>query len=322
MPGGDDDDMNMKDPENEKAATSSTSPPTTTTPTPPTRIMSATMATPPSTPTSAITGPRKFDEQIASQEESPSKRIKTGGPEDAEMLEVLSALTEDQVEDLRNGISWRDSHLDADQVKAGKMEELRRLDQFEVKEDIDEKDYKGPTIDTRWVDVPKNGAVRSRIVAVVAKQFAQEAVAEYFAGTPDPIAFRFFLRCLGCDKELVARTIDAVSAFLQAKSEDNFVVRLPKNVRKPGQLWLLKKALPGCLQGQSAVARPPGRGLRGRGRVRPAPTMAPTGASHPQAHREEPEAREPWRRHLLHWLQERCAAVPELHGRELPMQGG
>ena len=106
------------------------------------------------------------------------------------MLEVLSALTEDQEEDLKNGISWWDSHLDADQVKAGRMEELRRHDHFEVKEDIDEKDYKGPIIDTRWVDVPKNGAVRSRIVA---KQFAQEAVADYLAGAPGPIAFRFFL---------------------------------------------------------------------------------------------------------------------------------
>ena len=76
VPGGDDDDVNMQGPENEKAAISSTSPPTTIIP--PTGTMSTTMATSPSTLTPATTGPRKFDEQIASQEESPSKRIKTG----------------------------------------------------------------------------------------------------------------------------------------------------------------------------------------------------------------------------------------------------
>eukprot|EP00975_Prorocentrum_lima_P005975 1291294-Prorocentrum_lima.AAC.1 len=59
---------------------------------------------------------------------------------------------------------------------------MRRLKYFDVYFEIAANNFDGEVVDTRWVDVQKGGFVRSRIVG---KQFANERVEEFFAGTPD-----------------------------------------------------------------------------------------------------------------------------------------
>lgn len=92
------------------------------------------------------------------------------------------------------------------------------------------------------VEVARNGGVRSRIVA---KQFANDTVHEYFAATPDFVCFRLLAGLLATRRHDVACVVDAVSAFLQSVPEDGYVVRPPTLVPKPNTMWLLHKALLG-----------------------------------------------------------------------------
>ena len=190
----------------------------------------------------------------------PEKRqateIRSGGSEDKEMVHAICMLTAETEENMIRDLyaltdaeetvstsdAWWSGRLDPLMVDAARKEEMERLEHFEVYEQIPIEDVTGEIIDTRWVDVPKNGAVRSRIVA---RQFANEAMAELFAGTPDSTAFRLILHHAASDKERVLLISDAVSAFYQADVTMMQVVKPPKDVMLPGFYWKLKKAMPG-----------------------------------------------------------------------------
>ena len=170
--------------------------------------------------------------------------------------------------------------------------ETRRLKHFDVYDEIAANGYTSKVIDTRWVDVPKNGAVRSRIVA---KQFATGTVHEYFTATPDAVCFRLFLGLLASRPHYIVCVVDAVSAFLQSESNEGYVVRPPVSVRRAGVLWLLRKALPG-LGVKQAVAGASGTDVHQGGRLPAESTgvvqLPPSGA--------RALSREPRRRHVCH----------------------
>ena len=176
--------------------------------------------------------------------------IRIGGAEDNKMIQAVYALTGESEADLTNGRqetlttcdAWWTGRLEEAMVAAARKEEMDRLMHFEVYEQIPIGEAKGEIVDTRWVDVPKNGAVRSRIVA---RQFANEAMAELFAGTPDATAFRMILHFVASDKERALLISDATSAFYQADVTMDQVVKPPKDVMQPGFYWKLKKAMPG-----------------------------------------------------------------------------
>ena len=157
------------------------------------------------------------------------------------IVQDLYALT-DAEENVSTNDAWWSGRLDPAMVDAARKEKMDRLAHFEVYEQIPIEEATGEIIDTRWVDVPKNRAVRSRIVA---RQFANEAMAELFAGTPDSTAFRLLLHYVASDKERVLLISDAISAFYQADVAMTQVVKPPKDVRLPGFYWKLKKAMPG-----------------------------------------------------------------------------
>ena len=168
-------------------------------------------------------------------------------PTEQQMVMVLCALTEettpeDEEHDLLEGLSWHEQELDQEQVREGRREERRRLKHFEVYEEIPEDTFDGEVVDTKWVQTPKEDFVRCRIVG---KQYANERVEDFFAGTPDAVCFKFFLATLAARPGHAAVVSDAVSAFLQAAAPEGLAVRPPMSERKPGIIWLLKKALPG-----------------------------------------------------------------------------
>ena len=175
----------------------------------------------------------------------PTTRIRTGGPEDALMIcAILTALQEPE-EDLSYLLNEYKGDLDPIKVKAGMVEELKRLNFFEVYDRI--VDWKDPT-STRGGSMLRRRNeelgehVRSRIVA---REYANEILAELFAGTPSSVCFWFMLMLLACNRERVAMAMDAVSAFYQAEVTIEQVVKPPKNVEPSNVWWKLKRAMPG-----------------------------------------------------------------------------
>eukprot|EP00971_Amphidinium_carterae_P348914 6490741-Amphidinium_carterae.1 len=179
----------------------------------------------------------------APEEQQEAKRRQ----EDGDIVYMLMALTAgratEEIAAEYDLLSDYVGDLEHDQVREGRADEVRRLEHFDVKTEIDSHSYYGPVIPTRWVDVQKEPQrVRSRVVG---QQFKTETDDEFFAATPDMACFRLLLSDLARSRGRVGVTVDAVSAFLQAVSEEEYVVRPPRSLQKEGKLWMLKKALPG-----------------------------------------------------------------------------
>ena len=147
------------------------------------------------------------------------------------------------VEDLLN---------DADAVKEGKEKELESIRKYGVYEEVDEavvKKRKGRIIGTRWVLVPKPGRVKARLVA---KDFKTENTSEFFAPTPNLASLRTLISHCSWSRQLYSKSrfalkvVDIGTAFLNAEVGDREVfIRPPADVRSPGVLWRLKRALYG-----------------------------------------------------------------------------
>ena len=126
-------------------------------------------------------------------------------------------------------------------VKEGRLDELRRLNHFDVDEVVDEGEATGHVVDAKWVDRQKGSVVRSRIVA---RQFATKSLEHLFAGTPDATELSAILSNLATDKDKVLLVADVTSAHYQAPAVIDQYVRPPTNQRERGKLWKLKRAMP------------------------------------------------------------------------------
>ena len=119
---------------------------------------------------------------------------------------------------------------------------MKRLTHFDVYEVVDEMEATGQVADAKWVDRQKGSVVRSRIVA---RQFATKSLEHLFAETPDATVLRAILSNLATDKDKVLLVADVTSAYYQAPVVIDQYVRPPTDQREKGQLWKLKRAMPG-----------------------------------------------------------------------------
>ena len=133
------------------------------------------------------------------------------------------------------------SIIGKDELYHAKNVELNRLKEFEVFEEVPETPEQ--KISTRWVVTRKdNGTVKARLVA--------RGFEEILGGpTHSPTVSKFAIRILlgmAALPNWTLKSIDVTSAFLQAKEIDRDVYILPpKEVRKPGLVWKLRKSLYG-----------------------------------------------------------------------------
>ena len=80
----------------------------------------------------------------------------------------------------------------------------------------------------------------------MARQFANEWIAEYFSGTLDQAVLHVLVSDLAEDGNLCAVVTDACSAYYQSPITDlKTVVRPPRGEEPPGTLWRLLRAMPG-----------------------------------------------------------------------------
>ena len=139
-----------------------------------------------------------------------------------------------------------------EQVKAGRVTEVKRMLEFEVYEEVSEELARGKRIwNSAWLDSQKKpGLVRSRLVVNQVRGACKRE--DVFAGTPPLAAMRFVLsraasrghgRCIG--------SWDVSVAFFHATIEEEVFLRPPKNMRKDETIWKLLKAMYGT-QGASS----------------------------------------------------------------------
>ena len=146
--------------------------------------------------------------------------------------------------------------LDPGKVQKGRQKELDNIVRFQVKRDmpISEAKAKGiKIVNAKWLDdkKPVEGDaenVRSRLVATELNLFAREDCTQ---ATPPRKVFRFLVSSAatkvapdGTRRRLIAR-YDVSVAFFHAPGEGKTAVMPPKDLREPGVVWFLEKAMYG-----------------------------------------------------------------------------
>ena len=126
------------------------------------------------------------------------------------------------------------------EVISAKQDEIRKLQDFDVYEEID---YNGQEcITARWVVTRKGEAVKARLVARGFQEKEELVTDSPTIGKPiTRICFS-----VASSRSWSLKTTDIKSAFLQSDPPDRDVFLVPpKEVIKPGKVWLLKKSLYG-----------------------------------------------------------------------------
>ena len=134
---------------------------------------------------------------------------------------------------------------DEDVIQA-KQDELKKLQSFDVYEEVDHNDQS--CISTRWVVVRKGSVVKARLVA---RGFQENEEVRVDSPTVGKSVSRICLT-MAASKGWKIKTIDIKSAFLQSDSLDRDVfITPPKEAEISGKIWKLKK----CLYGLSDASR-------------------------------------------------------------------
>ena len=139
------------------------------------------------------------------------------------------------------------SMLKSDKCIEAKNEELNKLQEFGVYEEVD---YVGQDcISTKWIITSKNEKVKARLVA---KGFQEEALVQKDSPTISRCGMRIMLT-IAISKEWVLKTTDIRSAFLQGKTleRDVFIVPPKEANVKENKVWKLRK----CLYGLDDASR-------------------------------------------------------------------
>ena len=135
--------------------------------------------------------------------------------------------------------------LKSPEVREAKQEELKKLDMFDVYEEVD---HKGQClIDTKWVVTYKGQGIKARIVA---RGFQEREFVVSDSPTVAKTAFRTVLSIAASNKWCISTT-DIKSAFLQGNYiERDVYLKPPKEAEvTEGKVWKLKKSLYGLYDG-------------------------------------------------------------------------
>ena len=152
--------------------------------------------------------------------------------------------------------------LDSEEVRKGRAKEVRELDEFEVKMEVDESEMRstqGKKIWSKWVETrkdPNSPAIRCRVCATEVN--TGESGSDTSAATPPLKCVRLILIWAASykPKRANASMIIAVSdisvAFFHGKVRKVIYVVPPKDLRKKGKIWRLLKS-PHGTRGASQV---------------------------------------------------------------------
>ena len=132
--------------------------------------------------------------------------------------------------------------MPADKVKAGMDKEMDQLSYFEVYDEVPIEQVGSEEIwSTRWVHRLRGDEVRSRLVV---RQFNNSMREDVYAGTPTPSSIRILLY-VAVLLNLPVNIGDFCVAFMQSKVKENIFVMPPKEFRREGFVWKLKKSMNG-----------------------------------------------------------------------------
>ena len=133
-----------------------------------------------------------------------------------------------------------------EEVIQAKLDELKKLQSFDVYEEVDHNNQS--CISTRWVVVRKGSVVKARLVA---RGFQENEEMRVDSPTVGKSVSRICLT-MAASKGWKIKTIDIKSAFLQSDTLNRDVfITPPKEAGIPGKIWKLKK----CLYGLSDASR-------------------------------------------------------------------
>lgn len=133
-----------------------------------------------------------------------------------------------------------------EEIIQAKHEELKKLQSFDVYEEIDYHDQS--CISTRWVVVRKGNVVKARLVA---RGFQENEEMRVDSPTVGKSVSRICLT-IAASNSWKIKTVDIKSAFLQSDNlERDVFITPPKEAETPGKIWKLKK----CLYGLSDASR-------------------------------------------------------------------
>ena len=176
--------------------------------------------------------PQKLPYDIEDQVVRPSGR-------DANTVAVVST----------NGPPWIKEYtggeLPEEQVRAGMNKEIEAFNRFDVQDWVPESDAANQEIvNSRWLFKRRDPmTINCRLVA---QQLNKGAPMDTFAATPTTTAQRLVM-LIGIARKLELQLGDIGTAFLHASLSPGMMVfaRPPVNLRRPGYIWRLKKALYG-----------------------------------------------------------------------------
>lgn len=150
--------------------------------------------------------------------------------------------------------------LSNEAVEKAREEEMRRHEQFDVREWVPEQSARGhKVIDSFWIDHEKVAGrpetTRSRLVAT---EVARERREDLYAGTPPMAAIKYVISraCTkGAEKQLAV--YDVSVAFFHADLPEGMLifVRPPLDQKRNGHVWRLKRAMYGTRAAAQAWQR-------------------------------------------------------------------
>ena len=132
------------------------------------------------------------------------------------------------------------------EVIGAKAAQFRNLEDYETFEEVP--DNGQDIIGARWVIVRKenhDGLKQDCKARIVAKGFQELKAPKSDSPTTMRESFKPFLQVICQEGFDEFASIDIKAAFLNSKLERNVYVEPPKDLRKPGILWLLHKHLYG-----------------------------------------------------------------------------
>ena len=165
--------------------------------------------------------------------------------------------------------------LDSEEVRKGRAKEMRELDEFKVKMEVDELEMRttpGKKIWSKWVETrkdPNSPAIRCRLCATEVN--TGEPRSDTFAATP-PLKFvRLILSWAASYKpkranaSMIIAVFDISVAFFHGKVRKVIYVVPPKDLRKKGKIWRLLKSLYGTRDASQVFATYVEEGLNDHG---------------------------------------------------------
>ena len=164
-----------------------------------------------------------------------------------------------EADDARTG-----EKLDSEEVRKGRAKEVRALDEFEVKMEVDESEMRstpGEKIWSKWVETrkdPNSSAIRCRLCATEVNM--GELRSDTFAAIPLLKFVRLILSWAASCKptranaSMIIAVFDISVAFFHGKVRKVIYVVPPKDLRKKGKIWRLLKSLCGSRDASQVFA--------------------------------------------------------------------